>query len=60
MNFVAQEDEYRGILHLLHRIISGEGLSELYRGLDPSTVGVIFYVVGFYDDYESLKAFSSL
>ncbi|CAM6057289.1 unnamed protein product [Sphagnum tenellum] len=51
-----QPNEYRGILHALWRIISEEGVLELYRGLAPSVIGVIPYASVNYFVYDSLRS----
>ncbi|CAM6004367.1 unnamed protein product [Sphagnum balticum] len=51
-----QPDEYRGILHALWRIVSEEGVLELYQGLALSVIGVIPYVGVNYFVYDSLRS----
>ncbi|CAK9261911.1 unnamed protein product [Sphagnum jensenii] len=51
-----QPNEYRGILHALWRIVSEEGVLELYRGLAPSVIGVIPYAGVNYFVYGSLRS----
>jgi hypothetical protein len=51
-----QPGEYRGILHALWRIVSEEGVLELYRGLAPSVIGVIPYAGVNYFVYDSLRS----
>ncbi|CAK9273118.1 unnamed protein product [Sphagnum jensenii] len=51
-----QPGEYRGILHALWRIVSEEGILELYRGLGPSVIGVIPYAGVNYFAYDSLRS----
>jgi hypothetical protein len=54
--FGYQPGEYRGILHALWRIVSEEGILELYRGLGPSVIGVIPYAGVNYFAYDSLRS----
>jgi hypothetical protein len=53
---IYQPGEYRGILHALWRIVSEEGVLELYRGLAPSVIGVIPYAGVNYFVYDSLRS----
>jgi hypothetical protein len=53
---INQPNEYRGILHALWRIVSEEGVLELYRGLAPSVIGVILYAGVNYFVYGSLRS----
>ncbi len=53
---INQPNEYRGILHALWRIVSEEGVLELYRGLALNVIGVIPYVGVNYFVYGSLRS----
>jgi hypothetical protein len=53
---INQLNEYQGILHALWRIVSEEGVLELYRGLAPNVIGVIPYVGVNYFVYGSLHS----
>ena len=52
----AQPEEYRGFIHALVRIVSEEGVHELYRGLGPSLVGIIPYAGANYYAYDKLRS----
>ncbi|CAM6075325.1 unnamed protein product [Sphagnum tenellum] len=55
MYLTIQPDEYRGILDALWRIVSEEGVLELYRGLAPSVIEVIPYAGVNYFVYDSFR-----
>ncbi|CAI5527214.1 unnamed protein product [Closterium sp. Naga37s-1] len=47
-------DMYRGVLHAFHRIITEQGVGELYRGVAPSVVGMIPYAGANFYAYDTL------
>ncbi|CAO2820735.1 unnamed protein product [Amaranthus hypochondriacus] len=50
-----QRDVYNGIVDAFVKIIREEGVSELYRGLAPSLIGVIPYAATNYCAYDTLR-----
>jgi solute carrier family 25 phosphate transporter 23/24/25/41 len=46
---------YRGMLHCFSQIVQEEGFLELYRGLQPSLVGIIPYAGSNYYAYDTLR-----
>ncbi|KAL2897986.1 Adenine nucleotide transporter BT1 chloroplastic/mitochondrial [Bienertia sinuspersici] len=50
-----QRDVYNGIVDAFVKILREEGVSELYRGLAPSLIGVIPYAATNYCAYDTLR-----
>jgi hypothetical protein len=53
--FFLQRGMYRGMLHCFSKIVQEEGFLELYRGLQPSLVGIIPYAGSNYYAYDTLR-----
>jgi solute carrier family 25 (mitochondrial phosphate transporter), member 23/24/25/41 len=50
-----QRGAYDNVAHAFMKILCEEGLSELYRGLTPSLIGVVPYAACNFYAYETLK-----
>lgn len=50
-----QPKDYHGVFHAFYKIVTEEGLAELYRGLTPSIIGVIPYAGTNFFAYDTLR-----
>ncbi|KAF5186806.1 Adenine nucleotide transporter bt1 protein [Thalictrum thalictroides] len=50
-----QRDVYKNLVHAFLKIVQEEGLTELYRGLTPSLIGVVPYAATNYFAYDMLR-----
>ncbi|PIA42485.1 hypothetical protein AQUCO_02000143v1 [Aquilegia coerulea] len=50
-----QRDVYKNLVHAFLKIAQEEGLTELYRGLTPSLIGVVPYAAANYFAYDMLR-----
>ncbi|KAM0911585.1 hypothetical protein ACQ4PT_013363 [Festuca glaucescens] len=52
-----EKDVYDNLLHAFVKIVRDEGPGELYRGLEPSVIGVVPYAAANFYAYETLRGF---
>jgi hypothetical protein len=50
-----EKDVYDNLLHAFVKIVRDEGPGELYRGLEPSVIGVVPYAAANFYAYETLR-----